>query len=141
MTDDGSRFLIQSARSNAMNERREMIDVDYIVSVLRQCELLRVNRSSLYYVPVEPDQDDLQLMRRMDELHLTHCFFGSRMLTQKLKREGTAVNRKRIQRLMLAMGLESMAPKPDTSKPSPDHPLTSRHPCLRSGNFQGSSVG
>jgi putative transposase len=100
-----------------------MIDAIYIVSVRRQCELLDVNRSSLYYVPVEPDQDDLKLMRRMDELHLKYPFFGSRMLTQMLKREGTVVNRKRVQRLMLVMGLESTAPKPGTSKPSPDHPV------------------
>ena len=106
-----------------MNERRAMIHVNDIMSVRRQCELLDVNRSSLYYVPVEPDQDDLKLMRRMDELHLKHPFFGSRMLTQTIKREGTVVNRKRVQRLMLVMGLESMAPKPGTSKPSPDHPV------------------
>ena len=46
----------------------------------RQCELLGVNRSSLYYEPVEPDSEELSLMRRLDELHLKHPFFGSRMM-------------------------------------------------------------
>lgn len=90
-------------------------------SMRRQCELLGVNRSSLYYEPVEPDAEQLALMRRMDELHLKHPFFGSRMMTQTLKGEGLTVNRKRVQRLMRLMGLESIAPKPNTSKPAPEH--------------------
>ena len=89
----------------------------------RQCELLGVNRSSLYYTPVEPDAEDLSLMNKIDKLHLNYPFFGSRMITQTLKGEGEVVSRKRIQRLMRAMGLESLAPKPNTSKPSPEHPV------------------
>jgi len=87
----------------------------------RQCELLGVNRSSLYYEPVAPDAEELALMRRMDELHLEHPAFGSRMMTQTLKGEGEDINRKRTQRLMRLMGLESVAPKPNTSKPAPEH--------------------
>ena len=60
-------------------------------------------------------------MRRMDELHLKHPFFGSRMMTRTLKAEGVLVNRKRVQRLMRLMGLASTAPKPNTSKPAPEH--------------------
>lgn len=62
-------------------------------------------------------------MRRIDELHLEHPFFGSRKMTQVLKTEGHDVNRKRIQRLMRQMGLEGMAPKPTTSRPAPEHPV------------------
>ena len=62
-------------------------------------------------------------MRRIDELHLKHPFFGSRMLTQTLKQEGRVINRKHVQRLMRLMGLESMAPKPKTSSPAPEHPV------------------
>ena len=62
-------------------------------------------------------------MRRMDELHLEHPFFGSRMLAWTLNQEGKLVNRKRVQRLMRLMGLESVAPKPNTSKPAPEHPV------------------
>ena len=106
-----------------MTERRAMIDVEMPLSIRRQSELMSVSRSSLYYVPVEPGTDDLKVMRRMDELHLKHPFFGSRRLMQMLKREGQVINRKRVQRLMQVMGLESMVPKPGTSKPSPGHPV------------------
>ena len=72
-------------------------------------------------IPVEPDTEELELMRRMDELHLKHPFFGSRMMTRTFKAEGVLVNRKRVQRLMRLMGLASTAPKPNTSKPAPEH--------------------
>jgi putative transposase len=96
----------------------------------RQCELLGVNRSSLYYTPIVPDAEELALMRRMDELHLQHPFFGSRMMGRTLRLQGLTVNRKRLQRLMRLMGLESLAPKPNTSKPAPEHavyPYLLRH--------------
>ena len=109
--DDGARFFITRARSIAMTPRRELVEPNAPLSMRWQCELLGVNRSSLYYEPVEPDGEQLALMRRMDELHLKHPFFGSRMMTQTLKAEGSAVNRKRVQRLMRLMGLESTAPK------------------------------
>ena len=60
-------------------------------------------------------------MRRMDELHLKHPFFGSRMMAQTLKQKGLEINRKHVQRLMRVMSLESAAPKPNTSKPAPEH--------------------
>ena len=104
-----------------MKARRALVESGTQLSMRRQCELLGVNRSSLYYDPVEPDAEELALMRRMDALHLKHPFFGSRMMTQTLKAEGRQVNRKRIQRLMRVMDLESTAPKPKTSKPSPEH--------------------
>ena len=80
--------------------------------------------TSVYYEPVVPDAEELALMRRIDELHLQHpFFFGSRMITQTLKAEGPVINRKRVQRLMRLMGLESTAPQPTTSTPAPDHPV------------------
>ncbi len=125
------------------------MDADVPPSMRRQCELLGVNRSSLYYEPVTPDAEELALMRRMDELHLKRPFYGSRMMTQTLKGEGLDVNRKRIQRLMRVMGLESLAPKPNTSKAAPEHavypyllrnvkvPVTSTHFCIASGVSSG----
>ena len=88
-----------------MKARRSLVEANTEVSMRRQCELLGVNRSSLYYEPVEPDSEELSLMRRMDELHLKHPFFGSRMMTRTLKAEGVNINRKRVQRLMRLMGL------------------------------------
>ncbi len=104
-----------------MKARRALVEPNASPSMRRQCELLRVNRSSLYYTPVEPDAEALALMRQIDELHLKHPFFGSRMMTQTLKNKGHDLNRKRTQRLMRLMGLESTAPKPNTSKPAPEH--------------------
>ncbi|MCW5835724.1 MAG: IS3 family transposase, partial [Labilithrix sp.] len=69
-------------------------------------------------------------MRRIDELHLERPFFGSRMLADALRKEGRDVNRKRVQRLMRLMGIESMAPKPKTSEPHPEHV---RYPYLLRG--------
>jgi putative transposase len=90
-------------------------------SLRRQCELLRVSRSALAYAPVAPDEEELGLMRRIDELHLKFPFYGSRNLSFTLRSEGRQANRKRVQRLMRVMGLESMAPKPKTSEPHPEH--------------------
>ena len=91
------------------------------LSVRRQCELLRVSRSGLYYEPVPTSPEELALMRRIDELHLKHPFYGSRKLSDVLRKEGREANRKRIQRLMRLMGIEAMVPKPNTSKPHPEH--------------------
>ena len=104
-----------------MKTRRSLVEANTDPSMRRQCELLGVNRSSLYYEAVKPDAEELALMRRLDELHLKYPFYGSRKLTQALKAEGCDVNRKRVQRLMRVMGIESTAPKPNTSKPSPEH--------------------
>jgi len=92
-------------------------------SMRRQCELLSVSRSGLYYEPVKPDGEELELMRRIDELHLEHPFYGSRSVARELGNEGAPVNRKRVQRLMRLMGIESNAPQPNTSKPSAEHPV------------------
>ncbi len=104
-----------------MKQRRALVEPNASPSMRWQCELLGVNRSSLYYNPVEPDADALALMRQIDELHLKHPFFGSRMMTQTLKNKGLDINRKRTQRLMRLMDLVSTAPKPNTSKPAPEH--------------------
>jgi putative transposase len=106
-----------------MKQRRSLIEAGSTPSMRRQCDLLSVTRSSVYYEPVGLDDEELAVMRRIDELHLKHPFFGSRMMAQTLKAEGTAMNRKRAQRLMRVMGLESAAPKPNTSKPAPEHPV------------------
>ncbi len=90
-------------------------------SVRRQCELLHLSRSGLYYEPEPTSPEELALMRRIDELHLKRPFYGSRKLADALRKEGREANRKRVQRLMRRMGLEAMAPKPKTSEPHPEH--------------------
>jgi putative transposase len=83
--------------------------------VRRQCELLGLNRSSLYYEPAQETAENLRLMRRIDEEYTAHPFLGSRRLTAWLNRAGEWVNRKRVQRLMRVMGLEAIYPKPRLS--------------------------
>jgi putative transposase len=100
------------------------------LSIRRQCELLAVSRSGLYYEPEPTDVEQLATMRRIDEIHLKHPFYGSRKIGLELRMEGREANRKRVQRLMRLMGLEALAPKPNTSTPHPDHP---KYPYLLRG--------
>jgi putative transposase len=100
-----------------------MIHVQKQLSIRRQCELLAVSRSGLSYDPVGSSDEELALMRRIDEIHLQRPFYGSRKISQALRAEGRLANRKHVQRLMQLMGLESMAPKPSTSRPAPEHPV------------------
>ena len=91
---------------------------DKKLSISRQCELLQLPRSS-YYRPgssLAEGPDNLVLMSLIDEEFLRHPFYGSRKMKDYLNRRGFPVNRKRIQRLMRLMGLESVAPKPNTSR-------------------------
>jgi putative transposase len=106
-----------------VSQRRRLVDPDGALSVRRQCEILALNRSSLYYESVGPDPEELELMRRIDELHLEFPFYGSRRMSRELRNQGLIVNRKRVQRLMRIMDLEALAPKPNTSKPAPEHPV------------------
>lgn len=106
-----------------MKVRRGFVEAGESLSMRRQCEVLGINRSSLYYESVGPDPEDLALMRRIDELHLEFPFYGSRRVSHELRSRGLVVNRKRIQRLMRLMGIEAIAPKPNTSRPEPGHPV------------------
>jgi putative transposase len=83
--------------------------------VRRQCALLGLNRSSLYYEAVAETPENLRLMRRIDEPYTACPFYGSRKMTLWLVQEGETVNRKRVQRLMRQMGLEAIYPKPRLS--------------------------
>ena len=91
------------------------------LSVRRQSELLGLSRSSVYYTPRGASAEDMALMRRLDELYLEHPFCGSRQMVRHLRREGTAVGRHRIRRLMRVMGLEALYRKPRTSVAHPEH--------------------
>jgi putative transposase len=91
------------------------------LSVRKQCALLHLARSNLYYEPVEADAEELALMRHIDRLYLEHPYYGSRRMEVVLRQQGLLINRKRVQRLMRLMGLEGMAPGPHTSRPHPEH--------------------
>jgi putative transposase len=93
------------------------------LSIRRQCELLGLNRATLYYRGVGESEENLELMRLIDEQYLRTPFFGSRSMTTWLRRQGNDVNRKRIQRLMRLMGLEAIYPKPRLSQRGGDHQI------------------
>jgi putative transposase len=90
--------------------------------VTRQCELLALPRSTVYHkrLPAVSDED-LALMRLLDELHLKYPFMGSRRLRDELGKLGRTVNRKRVQRLMQIMGLQALYPRKRMSLPNRVH--------------------
>ena len=102
--------------------RRALIDPGHeALSIRRQCELLDLPRSTFYYLPATETEENLQLMRLLDEQYLQTPFYGSGNMTTWLRQHGFAINRKRVQRLMRLMGLEGLAPRPTTTKPAPGH--------------------
>ncbi len=82
-----------------------------------------MSRGSVYYLPRPVSAADLELMRRIDRLHLEHPFMGTRMLRDQLARDGIQVGRRHIGTLMRHMGIESLAPQPGTSKRAPGHKI------------------
>ena len=102
-----------------------MIDRSHDLPVTRQCQILRLARSTAYYQPNPRTEsaDELALMRRIDELHLEHPFAGARMLRDMLRREGHPVSRKQVGRLMKKMGIEALYRKPNLSRKHPEHPI------------------
>lgn len=107
-----------------MSEARGWIDFENPeLSIREQCRLLGLHRSNLYYDPAPESAENLQLMRLLDEEHLRRPNRGSRQMVDFLKDEGHAVNRKRIQRLMRKMGIESVAPKPRMTLANASNPV------------------
>ena len=100
-----------------------MIDRTHALPMVRQCQILRLARSTAYYVPHPVSEQDLALMRRMDKLHLDSPFAGTRMLRDMLRREGRKIGRKHVGTLMNRMGIKALYRKPNTSKRHPAHPI------------------
>lgn len=86
------------------------------VPLRTQARILSLNRSSLYYKPTEPSEEEVRLKHRIDRLYTDHPVYGSRRITQELRFEGWDVNRKRVQRCMREMGLAGICPGPHLSK-------------------------
>jgi putative transposase len=97
-----------------------MIDLRHpMIAVSRQCELLGLARSTLYYRPLGPSAEDMALMRLLDEQYTATPFYGSRRMGAALCRLGHPVGRRRVRRLMRLMGLAAIYPKPHLSRPGP----------------------
>jgi putative transposase len=101
-----------------------MIECDLSrIAISRQCELIGLPRSTLYYEPTPETEENLRYMRLIDRQYTQTPFYGSRRMAVWLARQGFDVNRKRIQRLMRIMGLEAIYPRPNTSKPARAHKI------------------
>jgi len=101
-----------------------MVEPDHAqLSVVRQCELLEINRSGFYYTPRPESALNLTIMRLLDEQYLRTPFYGIRKLHNSICSRGYAVNMKRIRRLAGLMGLETIYPKPNISKPMKGHKI------------------
>ncbi len=115
----------------SVERRREVVDRRHpSLSVVRQCRLLDISRSGLYYQSVGISEEDLTLMKLIDRQYLATPFYGARKIAAWLKSQGQRVNRKRIRRLMRVMGIKAIYRRPRTSKPAPGHKI---YPYLLSG--------
>ena len=113
---DGAGVAQKKAAALRAEHKRPLIEAGHpALSVRRQCELLGLSRSSLYYEPAGETAENLRLMRLIDEQYTARPFYGSRRMTIWLSEQGEEVNRKRVQRLMRVMGLEAIYPKPRLS--------------------------
>jgi len=115
----------------SVEQRRAVVDRRHpSLSVVRQCKLLDISRSSLYYKSIGVSHDDLTLMKLIDRQYLATPFYGARKIAAWLKSQGQRVNRKRVRRLMCVMGLKAIYRRPRTSKPAAGHKI---YPYLLSG--------
>ena len=105
-----------------------MIEPDHPrLSIVRQCELASISRSSFYRAPAVENEATLRLMRLIDEQFLETPWYGSRQMTRHLRRNGWRIGRHRVRRLMTKMGLAPIYQHPKTSEPHPRHKI---HPYL-----------
>ncbi|HYT42109.1 MAG TPA: IS3 family transposase [Methylomirabilota bacterium] len=109
---------LKKKQERSVKLKRALIEPEHLhVSIARQCELLQMARSSYYYEPAQESEENLQLMRLLDEQYTRLPFYGTRKMTAWLHTQGYEVNRKRVTRLLRLMGLEAIYPKPHLSVP------------------------
>jgi putative transposase len=106
-----------------LNEKRGLIEREEnsALSVRQQCELLGLNRSTMYYTPVPWNEEDLRLMNAIDEVFTKRPCLGVRQMVWKMRDRGFTVGKKRIRTLMRHMGLFPIFPTKNTSKPNAQH--------------------
>src|SRR5712691_9897265 len=105
-------------------DRRSRLDRAHgVLSIRRQCMLLSLARSGVYRMARPANDDDVALMRAIDELFTAWPFLGSRRMAEMLGTKAEPINRKRMQRLMRRMGIAALGPKPRTTKPAPGHKI------------------
>jgi putative transposase len=107
----------------SVNERRSMIDDKHSLSIVKQCQVLGLHRSGLYYKPCNETDENLSILRLLDEQYFKTPFYGARKLTVLLKKQGFKVNRKRTRRLMELMGWQTLYRYKNTSEPDKQNRL------------------
>ena len=100
-----------------------MIDREHDLPITKQAEVLRISRGSVYYLPRPVSAADLEVMRRLDRLHLEFPFAGSRMMRGLLVAEGCKIGRRHVKTLMRRMGIEALYRRPRTTRPEPGHKI------------------
>lgn len=88
-----------------------------------QADLLGISRSSLYYQPVGPSTQEVALKHRIDEIYTRWPFYGSRKIAVVLNQAQIAISRPTVQRYMREMGIAGIGPRPNLSKPGPEHKI------------------
>ena len=106
-----------------LSTRRRWVEPSPEYSLRRQCRLAGIPRSGLYYVAAPESEENLVLMRLIDEQYMRHPEFGYPRMTDWLEDQDHEVNHKRVARLMQRMGLQAITPGPHTSKPAPGHKI------------------
>src|SRR5687767_3288863 len=114
--------MAQKKMPDCLELKRSLVEAAHPqLSIFRQCELLGLSRSTFYYEPATESEEDLALMRLIDEQYTRCPFYGSRRMTAWLRDQRHPVNRKRVQRLMGLMALEAVYPKPNLSAADRQH--------------------
>lgn len=122
---------LEKNQDQGVEAKRVLIEPDHPeLSMAKQCELLGLARSSYYYQPRGENEENLLLMRLLDEQYTRTPFYGARKMVTDLATQGQFVERKRVRRLMHLMGLEAIYPKPRLSLPGPTE---QRYPYLLRG--------
>ena len=106
------------------DDKKKLLDPEHqTISLRRQCELLGLNRSNIYYRPREGNAEKRKLLRLIDEIYTRSPYYGARKIAVELNRMnlGFAIDRKRVGRLMDEMGIEALYPKPKLSRSDKEH--------------------
>lgn len=104
-----------------LNERRKMVEKSKDLSQEKQCDLLSIHRSGLYYKPVEECQENLKIMRLLDEQYFETPFYGALKLVELLKDKGYSINIKRVRRLMKVINWQTIYREPKTTIFNKEH--------------------
>ncbi|MBA0089104.1 MAG: IS3 family transposase, partial [Acidobacteria bacterium Pan2503] len=116
-------FFRRRAHQGGIAERKAMIDREHDLPITKQAEILKVSRGSVYYLARPVSSADLEIMQRLDRLHLEYPFAGSRMLRGLLALQGCKIGRRHVKTLMRRMGIEALYRRPRTTKPEPGHKI------------------